>query len=138
MSRYPLNLPSDLKKEAQSWAERQGISLNQFILWSVAEKVGELLQALDDPNFPGVTYRRAASGQPVPMVRGKGIRVRTIVQACQAWGMSPTEAAQEYDLEEPRVKECLAFYEAHRAEVDASLQAEEILEKEHGRSATPP
>ncbi len=138
MSRYPLNLPSELKKEAESWAERQGVSLNQFTLWSVAEKVGELRQTLDDPNFPGITYRKGASGQPVPVLRGKGIRVRTVVEACHAWRMSPTEIAQEYELEEARVRECLAFHEAHRAEIDASLQAEEVLEKEHDQSATPP
>jgi uncharacterized protein (DUF433 family) len=52
--------------------------------------------------------------------------------------MSPDKVAHEYELEEARVKECLAFYETHRAEIDASLQAEEVLEKEHGQSATPP
>jgi predicted HicB family RNase H-like nuclease len=49
MSRYPLDLPNDLYREAAAWAERQGISLNQFILWSVTEKVGELRRGLDDP-----------------------------------------------------------------------------------------
>ncbi len=52
--------------------------------------------------------------------------------------MSPTEVVQEYELEEARVKECLVFYEAHRAEIDASLQVEEVLEKEHGQGASPP
>ena len=78
MARYPLNLPAQLKKEAEEWAAAQGISLNQFILWAVAEKVGALKQQLDDPAFPRVTYRRGASGQPVPVLRGTGIRVQTV------------------------------------------------------------
>ena len=66
MSRYPLNLPSELRQEAANLAQRQGISLNQFILWSVAEKVGELRRSLDDPAFPHITYRRGAAGCPTP------------------------------------------------------------------------
>ena len=56
MTRYALNLPNELKRDAERLAKKQGVSLNQFILWSVAEKVGGLLQGLDDPNFPNVTY----------------------------------------------------------------------------------
>jgi uncharacterized protein (DUF433 family) len=131
LSRYPLNLPAELRQEAASLAQRQGISLNQFILWSVAEKVGELRRSLDDPAFPHVTYRRGASGQPTPVVRGTGIRVQTIVLAAQHWGMAPAEIASEYGLTELQVDECLAFYEAHRAEIDASIQAEERLAAQH-------
>jgi hypothetical protein len=58
MSRYPLNLPIDLKREAEEWAATQGVSLNQFTMWAVAEKVGALRQQLDDPKFPQITYRR--------------------------------------------------------------------------------
>jgi hypothetical protein len=58
MSRYSLNLPNDLKREAEEYAQKRGVSLNQFILWSVAEKVGQLRQALDDPTFPEITYNR--------------------------------------------------------------------------------
>ncbi len=47
MARYPLNLPQQLKQEAEAWAQRQGVSLNQFILWATAEKVGALSQQLD-------------------------------------------------------------------------------------------
>lgn len=38
MTRYALNLPVDLKREAEEMAKKQGVSLNQFIMWSVAEK----------------------------------------------------------------------------------------------------
>ena len=40
MARYTLNLPVQLKQDAETWAAQQGVSLNQFILWAVAEKVG--------------------------------------------------------------------------------------------------
>lgn len=42
MARYPLSLPVQLKQEAEMLATQQGVSLNQFILWAVAEKVGAL------------------------------------------------------------------------------------------------
>jgi hypothetical protein len=61
MARYPLNLPVQLKTTAEQCATQQGVSLNQFIVWAVSEKVGELKQQLDDPAFPQVTYRRGAS-----------------------------------------------------------------------------
>ena len=127
MPRYPLNLPPDLRREAAQWADRQGVSLNQFILWSVAEKVGELRVGLADPGFPGITYRRGASGQPTAVLRGTGIRVQTIVIAERSWGLSAAELAADYDITEVRVRECLDFYAAHRAEIDASIQAEEAV-----------
>ena len=42
MTRYSLNLPLDLKREAEEVAKKQGISLNQFIMWSVSEKVATM------------------------------------------------------------------------------------------------
>ena len=130
MARYPLNLPAKLKQEAEQWAANQGVSLNQFILWSVAEKVGTLKQSLDDPAFPRVTYRRGAAGQPVPVLRGTGIRVQTAVVAAQHWEMTPDQVAAEFGLTETQVKEAMAFYEAHRAEIDADLAVEETMEEE--------
>ena len=58
--RYAVNLPIELKKEAEALAKQQGVSLNQFILWSVAEKVSALKAGMDDPDFPSITYRRGA------------------------------------------------------------------------------
>jgi len=79
MARYALNLPAQLKQEAETWATTQGISLNQFILWAVAEKVGALKQQLDDPAFPHLTYRRGASGHPVAVLRGVLVSIITLV-----------------------------------------------------------
>jgi uncharacterized protein (DUF433 family) len=129
MARYPLNLPIQLKKEAEQWAASQGISLNQFIMWSVAEKVGALRQDLNDPDFPQITYRRGAAAVPTPVLRGTGIRVQTIVVAVQQWGLTPGQVAAEYDLTESQVEEALAFYQAHRAEIDAAMEAEQTLEQ---------
>jgi uncharacterized protein (DUF433 family) len=127
MTRYSLSLPPALKRDAEQLAKKQGISLNQFILWSVAEKVGALAQGVDDPDFPGITYRRGASRQPTPVLRGTGIRVKTIAIAANTWGMSPLEIANEYDIPEAQIKEAQAFYEAHRAEIDAAIATEEAL-----------
>lgn len=130
MTRYALNLPAELKRDAERLAKKQGVSLNQFILWSVAEKVGGLLQGLDDPNYPNITYRRGASGSLSPVLRGTGIRVQTIVIASQ--NNTPAEIAEDYDLPQAQVQESLGFYEAHRVEIDAHIQAETALEPKDG------
>ena len=127
MSRYPLNLPADLHRAAAQMAEQQGVSLNQFILWSVAEKVGELRRSLDDPAFPRITYRSGAARHPTPVIRGTGIRVQTIVIAERAWGLSPQQIAADWSLSERQVTEALSFYAAHRAEIDADIEAEERM-----------
>ena len=132
MARYPLNLPAKLKEEAEEYAAQQGISLNQFIMWAVTEKVSALRQSLDDPAFPKVTYRRGAAGQPTPALRGTGIRVQTIVLAARQWGMSPAEISADYGLTREQVEEALAFYESHHPEIDASIEAERAMEEAHG------
>ena len=131
MARYPLNLPIQLKTAAERCATQQGVSLNQFILWAVSEKVGELKQQLDDPAFPHVTYRRGASGQPTPVVRGTGIRVQTLAIAAQKWGWEPEQISEEYGVGEPQVREALAFYETHRHELETAITAEQSLEDTH-------
>lgn len=128
MARYPLNLPSQLKQEAEKWAAQQGVSLNQFILWAVSEKVGALNQTLDLPTFPAITYRQGASGRPQPVLRQTGIRVQTVVTARQSWGWSPAQIAEEYDLSPNQVAEALAFYEEHPQEIDLNIAAESRLE----------
>lgn len=131
MATTPLNLPFHLKAEAEQWADRQGISLDEFVVWAVAEKVGELKHGLDDLRFPHVTYRRGAAGGPVPVVRGTGIRVQTLATASQAWGMSPAQIAEEYELTAEQVESALAFYRAHRGEIESSLAEERWAEQAH-------
>ncbi len=57
MARYALNLPIALKEEAAALAKWQGVSLNQFILWAVAEKVAFLRRTLDDVDVEAEIYR---------------------------------------------------------------------------------
>lgn len=127
MSRYPLNLPLQLKQEAEAWAQKQGISLNQFILWATAEKVGALNQQLDDTGYPQVTYRRGASGIPTPVLRGTGVRVQAVAVASENWGMSPAEIADEYGVSQAQIEEALAFYNAHRPEIEIHLAREDRI-----------
>ena len=81
--------------------------------------------AKPDPAFPGITYRVGAAHLPTPVIRRTGIRVRTIVVATQHWEMSPAQIADDYEvLTERQVTEALAFYAAHRSEIDAAIKAE--------------
>lgn len=138
MARYALNLPAHLKQEAETWATAQGTSLNQFILWAVAEKVGALKHQVDDPAFPHIIYRRGASGSPVAVLRGTGLRVQTVVVAAQTWGLTPTAIAAEYALTVAQVEEALAFAVAHHEEIAAALAAEDAQEAEAHGTPTPP
>ena len=97
------------------------------ILRSAAMRGGNVLPSLDDPAFPGITYRSGASGQPTPVIRGTGIRVQTMVIAERAWRLSIPQIAEEWNLSERQVTEALAFYAAHRAEIDADIEAEEQM-----------
>jgi uncharacterized protein (DUF433 family) len=128
MTSYSLNLPNELKQEAEKWASQQGIPLEEFILEAVAEKVNSLSQQLKDPAFPDITYRRGSSGQPVPILHGTNLRVQTVVVAANQWGLSPDQIATEYDLSEAQVNDALAFYNAHRGQINDAIAAEQALE----------
>jgi uncharacterized protein (DUF433 family) len=128
MTSYSLNLPNELKQEAEQLASQQGISLEEFILGAVAEKVNSLSQQLDEPAFPHITYRRGASGQLMATLRGTNLRVQTIVIAAQKWGLSVQQIADEYDLSEVQVNDALAFYNTHRSQIDGAIAAEQGLE----------
>ena len=100
MPQHTLQLPPQLKQEAELWAAQQGISLDQFVLRAVAEKIGASRYQSDDPAFPQITYRQGSSGESQPVLRGTGIRVQTIVFAAQQWYLLPAQIAIEYDLTE--------------------------------------
>ena len=127
MTRYALNLPVNLKKEAEELAARQGISLNQFIMWSVSEKVTSLRESLVDPKFPGIAYRRGESGWVTPVIGGTGVRVQTIASDLQM-GMTPEQIAEEFGIALPKIHEAQAFYRAHQAEIDANIRSEKEME----------
>ena len=132
MARYALNLPIALKQEAAIFAKQQGVSLNQFVLWSVSERVSSLRHSLDDVNFPQIGYRRGASGIPVPVLAGTGIRVQTIVTCVRNWGMMVEEVADEYALSLNQVNAALDFYKAHQREIDSHIAYENQLAAEAG------
>ena len=115
MARYALNLPAQLKSDAEQLASRQGISLNQFIMWSVAEKVASLQNQVCDPRFPDITYRCGVSGIIVPVLRDSGVRVQALVHEIQH-GQDLAKVAEEYDLTISQVLQAQHFFQAHAEE----------------------
>jgi antitoxin component of MazEF toxin-antitoxin module len=70
MTPYTLSLPVQLQQEAEKLAARQGISLDEFILWAVAEKVAALkqhysLEELVEPIAPENLHNEINSGGAV-------------------------------------------------------------------------
>lgn len=123
-----LQLPEKLLKEVEKSALKQGISVEQFILWTLAEKVGVLSQSNTNSESPFISYKRGASGKLTPMINNSGIRVQTLVIAHYNWNLSMAEIAHEYNLTEALVKEALAFYQTHREEIDQMIASEQGLE----------
>lgn len=130
MSRYALNLPIDLKHEAEILAKRQGVSLNQFIMWAVSEKVASMRNELDDPKFPLITYRKGGSGDYSPVIRGTAIHVKTLI-LWMRFGEKPQKVADNYDLDIKQVQEAQAFYNAHKSEIDKDIEEENELERQY-------
>jgi len=93
----------------------------------VAEKVGDLKQTLDDPRFPLITYKRGGSGTMQPMIWRTNLRVKTLVVANKYWGNSPEEIADRWPVQRESVREALAFYDAHSAEIDAAIAEDQAL-----------
>ncbi|MCC5597693.1 DUF433 domain-containing protein [Nostoc favosum] len=131
MTSDSFNLPPLLRQKAQRYAASLGISLEQFIVSAVAEKVEILTEDFDNPVFPELTYRRGASGLVVPILNGTGLRVQTLAIAAQQWGLSAGQIAAEYDLSEAQVNAALAFYAAHQQEIDEAIASEVALESVH-------
>jgi uncharacterized protein (DUF433 family) len=85
---------------------------------------------MNDPDFPQTTYRQGANGIPAAIPRGTGIRVQTIAIANTFWGMAAETIANDYDLSLLQVEEALAFFAAHRPEIEAYIAYEERLTEE--------
>ena len=64
---------------------------------------------------------------PLIRLRFDSIRVQTVAVAASQWEMTPAQIAAEYEL-----SEALAFYEAHRAEIDCAIKAEQTAEEKQG------
>ena len=122
MTAYALNLPDRLKQEVEQLAQSQGISLDQFVLWAVTEKVGTL-----KASFPQIAYRQGASGQIFSVVKGTGVRVQTLAIANHKWGMIAAQIADEYDLSEEQVTEALRFYAVNKEQINLEIASEQKL-----------
>lgn len=131
MAPLSVNFPLQLQEQAEQWAIRQGIPLDQFILWAVTEKIATLQHQFHDPNCPHITYRQGASGMPVAVIQGTGIRVQTLAIATHQWGMSTQELMDEYELTDAQVNDALSFYHTHQAEIDGAIAAEQEIEAAH-------
>jgi uncharacterized protein (DUF433 family) len=59
-----------------------------------------------------------------------GIRVQTIATAYTSWEMEPRIIAEDYDLTIKQVEEALAFFAAHRPEIETYMAYEEHLAQE--------
>ncbi len=127
MTAYNVNLPGQLGQEVERLALSQGLTIDQFILWALMEKVSGL-----KTSFPEIGYRRAGDGQLVPVVKGKGIRVQTLAIARFGWGMNPSQIADEYNLTEAQVSDALSFYEVNKEWIDIGISSESSLELQNG------
>ncbi len=137
-SRYPLNLPADLKQELMKLAKQQGISLNQFILWTMAEKAATMRASLSDPKFPNIVYRKGALGVVTPVIKGTGIRVQTVVIGHKTWGEPLERIATDYEIPLELVKSAWEYYLSHTTEIEALIKIDADLEAEHDKAKTSP
>ena len=99
-----------------------------------AQKTGFLQQPalMNDANFPQIHYRRGGNGEFQPRLRGFSIRVKTVVVCIDVHRMSFQEVADEYDLPLEMVTQAMAFYEAHRLEIDTDIEADRQFAMEAG------
>lgn len=58
MSAYSLNLPSELREAATKVASWEGISLEQFILRAIADKLAVGEEPFANRNYPEIAYVR--------------------------------------------------------------------------------
>jgi uncharacterized protein (DUF433 family) len=118
--RYSLNLPINLKKEAELFAKHQGISLNQMILWSLAEKITQLKDSMVNSKYPSIYYKFNSTGMPIPCT-GNGMRVQTIIIAHTVWKETVRSISRDYDIPESLVQEALKYYEENKKYIDGLI-----------------
>ena len=96
------------------------------------EMINRLITAESSPSAVDiVTEAELRGGRPV--MAGTGVTVRTIVGHYKL-GLSPEEIADQLELELASVYTALAYYHAHRAEIEADIVAnsEEVVMKDLG------
>ncbi len=70
-----MNLPSQLQQEVEKWASRQGISLEQFILQAITEKVTALNQQNTETTASLPQAVQSSTFQQPKIYRKEGILV---------------------------------------------------------------
>ena len=122
-----LDLPPELEQRLAKEAAQHGLSVEAMTLQLLAK----FLHQATDPAFPNVAYHQGASGQPVPVVAGTGIRIQTLAIAFHQWGLTQEQLAEEYNLSMPQLDDALAFYAANQAEIDGAMALEAAIEASH-------
>lgn len=122
-----LDLPPELEQCLAKEAAQNGLSVEAMTLQLLAK----FFHQSTDPAFPNVAYRKGASGQPVPVVAGTGIRVQTLSIALHQWGLTKEQLAEEYSLSIPQIEDALSFYAANQAEIDGAMVLEVAIEASH-------
>ncbi|MDY6805304.1 MAG: DUF433 domain-containing protein [Cyanobacteriota bacterium] len=129
MSAYSLKLPSQLREAATKRASLQGISLEQFILNAISDKLAAEEEFFNQPNFPEIIYIRGTSGFMVPVLKGTRIRIQTLAIAKKRWNLSEEQIAEEYNLSLDRVRQALLFYSEFREEIEEAIANEQTIER---------
>lgn len=129
MSAYSLNLPTQLREAATKVASMQGISLDQFIIKAIADKLAGGEELVGNLDFPEIAYLRGSSGVKFPVLKGTSIRIQTLVIARHRWNLSEEEIAQEYDLTLETVRHALLFYSELGEEIESAIAIEQTIEQ---------
>ena len=77
-----------------------------------------ILDGMDRDRYPQLTFRYR-EGDRIPMVAGRRLQVRHVVEMVEGCDGDTKAAAAEYRLPITTVEACLAYYAEHRAEMDA-------------------
>lgn len=131
MSAYSLNLPSELREAATKVASQEGISLEQFILRAIADKLATGEELFANRNYPEIAYVRGTSGVMVPVLKGTGIRIQTLAIAKNGWNLSEQQIAEEYDLTIEKVRQALLFYSEFNEEIESAFANEQTIERDN-------
>ncbi len=82
-----------------------------------------ILDGMDRDRYPQLTFRYR-DGDRIPMVVGRRLQVRHVVEMVAGCEGDTAAAATEYRLPITTVDACLAYYAEHKSEMDAWIAKE--------------